>query len=151
MTSAARRGGYKPASLRTLWAIAKSQELNMSEDDLHAVVYRETGKDSMRKLTQGEIDKLSRILQNMKDGTKTNVNNKRTDTGGDPRTFKLRHKIYALCGVLGWNDDNTRINGFCKKMFSVDRVEWLTMTQCNMIIEALKSMVERQEADDING
>ena len=145
MAKAALRGGRKPASLRTIWAIAKSPELGMSEDDLHAVVYRETGKESMKKLTQGEVNHLARVLQNMKDGTKDKqTNGKRTDEGGDPRTVRLRHKIYALCGELGWNDDNNRINGFCKRMFGVDRVEWLTMTQCNMIIEALKSMVERQ-------
>ena len=41
MTTAARRG-RKPASIRTLWAIAKSPELAMTEDELHALVYRET-------------------------------------------------------------------------------------------------------------
>lgn len=151
MAKAALRGGRKPASLRTIWAIAKSPELGMSDDDLHAVVYRETGKDSMKKLTQGEINNLSRILQNMKEGTNGKVTGKRTDEGGDPRTVNLRHKIYALCGELGWNDDNNRINGFCKRMCGVDRIEWLTLAQCNVIIEALKSMVARQEAGENNG
>lgn len=36
-------GGRKPASIRTLWAIAKSPELGLTDEDLHAVVYRETG------------------------------------------------------------------------------------------------------------
>ena len=52
MATAARRGGRKPASIRTLWAIAKSPELALSDDDLHAVVFRETGKESMKKLTK---------------------------------------------------------------------------------------------------
>ena len=151
MAKSALRGGRKPASLRTIWAIAKSPELGMSDEDLHAVVYRETGKESMRKMSQGEIDRVSRVLQNMKEGTKKNENSKRTDEGGDPRTVKLRHKIYALCGELGWNDDNSRINGFCKRMFGVERIEWLTMTQCNLVIEALKSMVERQREEATNG
>lgn len=47
-------GGRKPASIRTLWAIAKSPELGLTDEDLHAVVYRETGKESMKKLSQGE-------------------------------------------------------------------------------------------------
>lgn len=149
MSTAAQRGGRKPASLRTIWAIAKSEELKMTDDDLHALVFRETKKDSMKKLTQGEINTITRVLQNMKDGAKKNT--KRTDVGGDPRTEKLRHKIYALCGELGWNNDNSRINGFCKRMFKIDRVEWLTMTQCNILIEALKSMVARDGGDDKNG
>ena len=31
-------------SIRTLWAIAKSPELGLTDEDLHGVVYRETGK-----------------------------------------------------------------------------------------------------------
>ena len=43
------------ATIRTLWAIAKSPELHMDSEDLHAVVYRETGKDSLKKLSQNEL------------------------------------------------------------------------------------------------
>lgn len=109
--TAATRKGRKPASIRTLWAIAKSPELGLSDDDLHAVVYRETRKESMKQLTQGEINTLARVLQNMKDGVNRDTRRKRTDEGGDPRTVNLRHKIYALCDALGWNDDHRRING----------------------------------------
>ena len=145
MATAAGRGGRKPASIRTLWAIAKSPELSLTDDDLYAVIYRETGKESMKKLTQGEINTLARILQNMKDGIQRDTCSKRTDEGGDPRTVPLRHKIYALCDVLGWNNDNNRINGFVKHMFVVDRVEWLTLAQCSKVVEALKSMADREE------
>ena len=44
---AATRSGRKLPSIRTLWAIAKSPELRLSDEDLHGVVYRETGKESM--------------------------------------------------------------------------------------------------------
>ena len=145
MTAARSRGGRKPASIRTLWAIAKSPELGLSDDDLHSVVFRETGKESMKKLTQGEINPLARVLQNMKDGIQRDTRSKRTDEGGDPRTVQLRHKIYALCDVLGWNDDNRRINGFVKRMFHIERVEWLTTAQCGKVVEALKKMAARKE------
>ena len=145
MAATTRRGGYKPPSIRTLWAIAKSEELRLTDEDLHAVVYRETKKESMKQLTQGEINTVARVLQNMKDGIQRDTRSKRTDEGGDPRTIAQRQKMYALCDALGWNDDNKRINGFVKKMCGVDRVEWLTMAQCNKVIEALKAMVKRQE------
>jgi phage gp16-like protein len=145
MKTTVRRGGHKPASIRTLWAIAKSPELMLSDENLHELVNRETGKDSMKKLTQGEISKLARILQNLKDGVQKTTRNKRTDEGGDPRTVQLRHKIYALCNVLGWNNDNKRINGFAKRVCGVERIEWLTIAQCHKIIEALKGMVARQQ------
>ena len=136
----------KDASIRTLWAIAKSPELSMSSDDLHALIYRETGKDSMKKLAQGEVNDLARVLQNLKDGVGSSASSKRTDAGGDPRTIAQRRKIYQLCGELGWNDDNRRINAFAKRMFGVERVEWLTQAQCYKLIEALKKMAARQAA-----
>lgn len=43
----------KPPSIRTVWGIAKSPELRLEDEDLYAVVYRETGKESLRKLTGG--------------------------------------------------------------------------------------------------
>lgn len=141
----AARGGRKPASIRTLWAIAKSPELGLSDEDLHAVVYRETGKESMKKLTQGEINTLARILQNMKDGVQRDITSKRTDEGGDPRTTAQRRKIYTLTEALGWNDDNRRINGFVKRVTHVDRIEWLTITQCEKVIEGLKAILKREQ------
>ncbi len=61
MTAA--RTGRKQPSIRTLWAIAKSPELHLTDEDLHAVVYRETGKESMKMLTQGEVNTVARVLQ----------------------------------------------------------------------------------------
>lgn len=146
MTAAARKG-RKPPSIKTLWAIAKSPELHLSDEDLHAVVYRETGKESMRKLTQGEINGVARVLQNMKDSVSTDPRTKRTDTGGDARTVRQRRKIYILAGELGWNNDERRIHGFAKRMTGVDRLEWLTPTQCGKVIEGLKALIDRQKRE----
>ena len=132
------------ATLRTLWAIAKSPELGMDTDDLHAVVFRETGKESMKQLTQGEMNTLARVLQDMKDGVKRDTRSKRTDEGGNEATVRMRRKIYALCDVLGWNNDHRRINAFAKRMCGVERIEWVSAAQCYQIIEALKKMVERK-------
>ena len=74
-------GGRKPASIRTLWAIAKSPELGLTDEDLHAVVYRETGKESMKKLSQGEINTVARVLQNMKDGVERGMEQRPSPIG----------------------------------------------------------------------
>ncbi len=140
------RAGYRPPSIRTLWAIAKSPELMLSEEDLHAVVYRETGKESIRKLSQSELSTVVRVLQNMKDGIQRDTKRKRTDEGGDPRTVGLRRRIYILCEELGWNNDNNRINQFAKRMTGVERIEWLDPAQCVKIIEGLKAMAAREVA-----
>lgn len=145
--TAAVRGGRKPASIRTLWAIAKSPELGLSSEDLHAVVYRETGKESIKKLTQGEIDKLARVLQNMKDGVKRGATGKRTDEGGDPRTMELRRKMYAICSAMGRTEPEQVVNGLSKRMFGIERQEWLTSGQCIKLIEALKAIAAREQKE----
>lgn len=119
----------------------------MTEDDVHDLVYRETGKDSLRKLTQGEINSVVRVLQNLKDGMHRPVMGKRTDDGGDPRTVNQRRKIYKLCEELGWNDDDRRINAFVKRMTGVDRLEWINSVQCEKVIEALKAMADRKRKE----
>lgn len=139
---AAARTGRKQPSIRTLWAIAKSPELRLSDEDLYAVISRETGKESMTKLTQGEIKKVAQVLQNMKDNVGGSARNKRTDEDGDARTVELRRKIYMLAQDLGWNPD--QVNGLAKRMFGVDRQEWLNPAQCGKLVEALKAILERK-------
>ena len=90
--TAAKKGRKQP-SIRTLWAIAKSAELGMTDDDLHALVFRETGKESIRELTQGQINDVARVLQNMKDGVSQRQKPKRTDVGGNRQTVAQRQKI----------------------------------------------------------
>ena len=148
---AAARTGRKQPSIRTLWAIAKSSELHMTDEDLHAVVYRETGKESIKALTQGQINEVARVLQNMKDGASRSTRTKRTDEGGDVRTVQQRRKIYALTEQLGWNDNPQRIQGFVKRMTGVDRLEWLNVTQCEKVIEGLKAILKRQERKEGEG
>lgn len=133
-----------PPSIRTLWAIAKSPELRLTDEDLHALVFRETGKESMKKLTQGEVNAMARILQAMKDRAGRSVKDKRTDTGGSLRTVSQRRKIYALCEELGWNDNPRRIQGFIQRIVHVDRIEWLSPSQCEKVIEGLKAILARR-------
>lgn len=136
----------KPASIRTLWAIAKSPELRLSDEDLYAVIYRETRKESMKKLTQGEIDALADILQNMKDSAGDSTRAKRTDEGGNAGTVELRRKIYMLARELGW--DPAQVNGLAKRMFRVERQEWLSPAQCGKLAEALKAMLARKKGKE---
>lgn len=123
----------------------------MTDEDLHALVYRETGKESIKALTQGQISEVARVLQNMKDGVSRSTRPKRTDEGGDARTIQQRRKIYALTESLGWNDNPQRIQGFVKRMTGVDRLEWLNVTQCEKVIEGLKAILKRQERKEGEG
>lgn len=138
--------GRKPVTLRTLWGLAR--ELGMSDEDLHAVVFRETGRESMKGLPQRELNAVARVLRDMRGGGR-GPTHKRTDEGGDPRTVEQRRKIYQLAQSIGWTE--VQVNGLARRMFGVERQEWLEPGQCYKLIEALKSMTERREAAQHGG
>ena len=48
------------------------------------MVYRETGKESLRKLTAGELSRVIRAPQEMKDSARQNAGRKRTDEAETP-------------------------------------------------------------------
>ena len=138
---------YKP-SIKTLWAIAKSQELQLTDEELHLLVSAHTGKDSIRDLSPREITMMIRVLDNMKSSS-SGSGKHRKKKHGNACTENQRKKIYKLQEALGW-DKPSRIRGMCRRMFGVDRVEWLSYQQCSKLIEALKKMAEReQERKDV--
>lgn len=133
------------AQKRSIWGF--KADLDISNEDLYAIIYKVSNKDSMRALTKRQANEVILSLINLKDKKEGRKLQKRTDKNGKSWTVQQRKKIYALTGELGWNDNNARINGFCKRMFKVDRVEWLDDDQCSKLIEILKKMVVRQEAE----
>lgn len=118
-------------TIKTIWGLAKSPELRLDKDSLYALVYRETKKESLKKLTKAEIEKVCKALGRLKDCQKP----------GNQATMKQRQMIYHLQKELGW--DAARLNGFVKKMFKIDRLEWLDVRSCSALIEALKAMAGR--------
>lgn len=135
-------------SIKTIWGLAKSPELSLDKDTLYAVIERETGKDSMRQLSQYEIDLVCRELIRIKDiaareaPPKGQKRVKRSDEGGNPHTNAQRRYIYMLAKELGW--DEKAVNGLAFKMYSVSRQEWLTPKQCSGLITALQKISERK-------
>lgn len=136
--------GRKTGDIQRLWAIAKSPELKLSDEDVHAVVLRETGKTSIRELTAGELGQVVRELQQMKD----RAGGRKRSFSGRPETLGLRSKIHALEKELGWDDDPKRLAGFVKRVTRVERLEWLSPKQCSQVIEGLKAMLKRKEGQD---
>ena len=61
--------GYR-YTIKTLWGLAKSKELGLTEEELHLLVARETGKDSIRELNRSELSHVCHILQKQKDDIK---------------------------------------------------------------------------------
>lgn len=130
---------------KAIWGLAKSPELNLDSQSVHDIVFDLTGKDSLKLLTDDEINKVVRALKQTKNHINNEIPKYRTDTEGDIETVNQRKLIYMLTGELGWNNDNRRIDAFCQRMFRMNLKE-LDYQQCYVIIEALKDMVEREES-----
>lgn len=126
--------GHKSYTIRTIWGIAKSPELSLTSEELHLLVEAQTGKASISKLTTKEIGIVVNALSKLKDSAAGGQK-------GNASTEGLRKKIYKLQEALEW--DEKRTNGMCRKMFHIDKVEWLNYKQCIKLIEALKSMLQR--------
>lgn len=129
-------------TVRTIWGLAKCEELRMTDEELHLVVMAQTGKESIRALTQKEISRVVYVLLQMKESSRRGREKRMPMCDGT--TQNQRRKVYKLMQMLGWNEK--RINGMCRRMFRTERLEWLDYRQMSDLIEALKAMVERQEA-----
>lgn len=132
----------KEHSLKTIWGIAKSSELRLSSEELHMLVETHLGKERISKLTKKEIGYMVSILSQMKDSVKRTEGREPKCKAGNATTAGQRRKIFVLQEELGWND--VRVNGMCKRLFKIDKVEWLNYQQCSKLIEALKGMLARQ-------
>lgn len=133
-------------TIRTIWGLAKCQELSLTDEELHLIVLAHTGKDSIKLLNQRELGTVIGVLGNMKSSASKNGRSDK-QTRGNTGTVNQRKKIYKLTETLGW-EKPARVNGLCKKMFGVSCVEWLNYQQCSKLIEALKNMAARKEKGD---
>ena len=100
-------------TIRTLYGLAKSKEVGLTDELLHLLVEKETGKTSIKDLSRSELAQVCRILQKQKEEK------------------------------LGWSNDRNRLRGMIRRMFKVDALEWLNETQCQSLIEAMKAIQER--------
>lgn len=132
--------------IRILWGIAKSPELRLTDEELHLIVERHTGKESIKLLNKRELQSVIGELLNMKDSVRRQERGKKFDRG-NPATKNQRKKIYRLAEDLGW-DKPARLSGLCRKMFGTTAVEWLDYQQCSKLIEALKAMLARQKGGE---
>ncbi len=132
--------------IRMLWGIAKSPELRLTDEELHLIVERHTGKESIKLLNKRELRGVIGELLNMKDSARKSERSRKFDRG-NPATENQRKKIYRLTQDLGW-DKPARLSGLCRKMFGTTAVEWLDYQQCSKLIEALKAILSRQEGGE---
>jgi len=120
--------------IKAVWAI--SRELGIDSDGLHDILFRETRQESMRIASDAELKKLLDALR---------LYQGEDQIHNDMLSKKQENYIYDLARRLGWSNDPKRLQGFVKKYYHVDRVEWLKKKDASNLIESLKKMLERAE------
>lgn len=123
------------AQLRMLWVLAK--ECNLDEVDLHSIVYREAGQESISTLTKAQAIEVIDALVKLKQG--------QTVTAAGMATEKQIKLINHLIEELGWDNNSKRLQGFVKRIAKVDNVSWLTVEAASKIIVGLKAILKQEQ------
>lgn len=121
--------------ISAIWSIG-SKQLGMDSEDVHSLVLRETGKDSMRKCTDLQLERVLKALKLM-----TGMQEARS---GRATTAQLKY-IASLEYQLGWDKNPDRMRGFLNKNNYPDTVKWLTVKQASNLIEGLKRVLESEQ------
>ena len=79
-----------------IYAIAKSPQLGMTDEELHLLVGGMTGKDSLKELTSRELMDLTTKLQEMRDSASGKKDKRNFTRRGNRATERQRRKMYML-------------------------------------------------------
>lgn len=140
MNKVSKKKEINRAQINKIWASAA--ERGMSKEDLYALIFSVAKKESMKALTWIEANA---VINRIVGAEESEIYQNKV---GRQSTERMRRKIYMLVKTLGWDNNPARIQGFCKKMFGVEKVEWLNAKQCYQLIEALKKIIAREEAEN---
>ena len=114
---------------------ASAREFNMDDETLHQLVYRETGKESIKLLTVSQAITVIDMI----------IGKKPVAGGKNHLTDKQYGMIIKLSYDLGWNGDEKRINGFVCKFPDMKTLQTLTMYQAGKVIEGMKKIRSRKQ------
>lgn len=121
-------------------------ELGLDEDNYRFILDSICGVDSAGKLDYMGRQKLLMYFRSLgwkpgKPGEKKPPAGRRKAQGQEAKIWALWFELYRLGGTK--SKTIHALNAFCKRMTEVERVEWLTAAQANVVIEALKQWLGR--------
>jgi phage gp16-like protein len=124
--------------------IAK-KELGMDEMSYRATLQRVTGCNSSKGMTVNQRKAVIAEMKRMGFRPKSKFNTRAASTKPYVR------KVFALWGELKrkgiWREPSPQsLRRFVKNMTGCDDPEWLTYSQAEIVIEAMKKMKERVDA-----
>lgn len=132
------------SQMRKIYALAR--ERGMDSDLLHAHIHALTEKESMKNLTMMEGIRIIESLEGKPSEIKGQVK----------ASYKQMQYIYGLMKQSGWvtgtgEPDMERLDRFLqspKAGINLGSYKWLTKEKASKLIEALKSISERKNAED---
>ncbi|MCQ4363157.1 regulatory protein GemA [Mycobacterium gordonae] len=119
---------------KLIWTIGRKLEL--SEDEIRAVLVRETSKESMRACSDQELQRVVLALRKLQG---------EANHTGDRATKRQLWFLRQLETSLGWQDEPYRLQAYLLKYYKVERIEWLTREQAWRATESLKKVLARQK------
>lgn len=124
------------AQLRNIYGIGRRNDLD--DDWIHYCARTLFDKESLKDLTCREaaqmIDSMRRITGEAMEPIKGRASESQ------------RKYILGLAGKLGMLEDPKRLRRFLRARFGVDDVAFLTLQNAGKVIEGLKAMIKREEA-----
>lgn len=129
------------AQKRKIYSLARS--FGMDDELLHSYIEALIHKDSIRQLT---VTEAVRVIDGLSGKDVRAVNPKQ-----EGMSYAQKRYLASLAIRLGWTEEDgslneKRLNGFCRKQYSTLYWTGLTRSKASKAIEALKTMVEREES-----
>ncbi|MFV2030530.1 gp16 family protein [Neisseria sp. S1] len=117
------------------------KQLDMADDAYRAMLVRVAGKNSCSDMTEQELDRVLNEMQRM--GFRPLKPSHGTRPHRRSSADAMMRKIEALLadGGLHWN----YAHAMAKRMFKVDRVEWLSDGNMHKLVAALQIAANRKK------
>lgn len=120
------------------------KQLDMADDAYRAMLERVAGTNSCAKMTEAELERVLAEMRRM-GFTATSKNHGQRPERRESADAMMR-KIEALLadGGLHWN----YAHAMAKRMFKVDRVQWLSDGNLHKLVAALQIAANRKKKGD---
>lgn len=150
------------AQIKKIWAIAGKRGID--SDELHKIVYGHTGKTSIRELTMREAERLCLRLSPENSGFSggrlpwpriqkrmNELQPNRIRRSIDQLTMDQVKLICILEYLLGWSENENRLEGWIRRIFRENReVGKMTKKEASLLIQSLSAANQNYQNNQLS-